>query len=579
MSFYASGMDGQQFQATSTFPYNTVYNSPNNYDNNLSDIYYGRIYCAGAFSAHAYGPWTQWGGTVDWSTAVNTSVWDYGSSPAEITATGSQANALRIHPGAKLKINAGKDLTCTGNTEINGAEGLQISSDATGSGSFIDNGTIDYFNSGSAKVERYLTTCVGSTGASCWHYVSSPITNAVSGVFLGDYLRWYNTVNGAWSSEYTQTNYPLTVMKGFAISEQGSVGPNFHTNHYFTGVLNTNVAAKSLALTTGVDPPGGWNLIGNPYPSAIDINASGIVWNNVLTTVWYLEKSSGTYLAYPKGGTGATGSQWIPSMQGVFVLANGDSPSITFPNTARVHSTAAFYKEVRSPNDVDVLYLKAQGNGRESYDLASVAFRDYTSQNYDNDFDARKLYGDAQSPQLYTVSSDNVYLTINSLPFSEKNCTVPLNLQVFENGTGSYELTASNLQSFRSGTTILLEDKKETKFQELTINPVYAFNYADGDDPARFVLHFYNPFFGMNEQGKNSRMQVYSFGHDVYVKDLTGKPEKGEMFIYSMIGGEIAHCPVAAIQLNKYTFDLPAGYYIVRVITKDNAYNARVYLN
>jgi hypothetical protein len=450
--------------------------------------------------------------------------------------------------------------------------GMLIQSTSGGTGSLLNNSA-----GVTATVERYLTTCVGSTGTSCWHYVASPITNALSAVFKDDYLRWYNTTNGAWSSEYTQLDYPLTVMKGFAISEQGSAGTPPHTNHYFTGELNTSVPAYSLALTgsTGL----GWNLVGNPYPSAIDIESSGITWNNVQSTVWFLQKSSGNYLVYPKGGSGATTTQYIPSMQGFFVYANGTSPSITLSNTARVHNNTAYYKEYLAPNTQDVLYLKAQRLGSELYDLVSVVFRDYTSVNYEDIYDAQKLYGSAEAPQLYTVSADNVSLTINSLPFTGKNNTIPLNLNIFENGSGNYAITASNLESFRSGTTIMIEDKKEAKTQDLTFNPVYNFTYASGDDPARFLLHFANPFFSTGEDVKNQDLQIYSFGNAVYLKDLTGNPEKGEMFIYNMIGQEISHNQVDGIQLNKYTFDLPTGYYIVRVITKEKSFNSRVFLN
>jgi hypothetical protein len=267
-------------------------------------------------------------------------------------------------------------------------------------------------------------------------------------------------------------------------------------------------------------------------------------------------------------------------MQAFFVYANAASPSVTFPNSARVHDNSVpFYKEAQAPNDVDVLYLKAQGNGRESYDLASVVFRDYTTSKYDDAYDAQKIYGDVQTPQLYTLSDDNVNLTINSLPFSDKSSTIPLNLQVFENGTGSYTLTASNLASFRSGTTIFLEDKKETKTQDLTLNPVYSFNYANGDDPARFLLHFYNPYFGINNHSQNNYLQIYSFGHDVYVKNRTENLQTGQVFLYNMMGREIAQKQLDRIQLNKYTFNLPDGYYLVRVITKDNTYTGKVYLN
>jgi hypothetical protein len=63
------------------------------------------------------------------------------------------------------------------------------------------------------------------------------------------------------------------------------------------------------------------------------------------------------------------------------------------------------------------------------------------------------------------------------------------------------------------------------------------------------------------------------------VKDLTGIPEKGDFYLYDMMGKKITEKPVADISLNKYTFNLPDGYYIVRVITKDNTHNCKVYLD
>jgi hypothetical protein len=188
------------------------------------------------------------------------------------------------------------------------------------------------------------------------------------------------------------------------------------------------------------------------------------------------------------------------------------------------------------------------------------------------------MYGRVEAPQLSTLSTNGSTLTINALPFAGKNTVIPMKFSVSSNGTGNYSITATKLESFRAGTIITLEDKKTTTTQALTQNPVYNFSYTTGDDPERFLLHFYNPFYGIDEQFQVNDMHIYSYGHEVYLKDLTGNPEKGDMFIYNMMGQELAHKTVSAISLNKYTFNLPDGYYIVRVITKDKAFNGKVYL-
>ena len=236
-----------------------------------------------------------------------------------------------------------------------------------------------------------------------------------------------------------------------------------------------------------------------------------------------------------------------------------------------------FYKNTQSTNDV--LWLTAEGPTGMT-DETVVYFRPDASGGYDQPFDCQKLWGSENALQLYSNTSDNVQLAVNAMSFGGVNTVVPIGFTIFtSNASGIYSMTATKFESFRTGTSITLEDLKAQKTQELTVNPVYNFTYTDGDNPARFLLHFNNPFFGINDQVTNKDLQIYSYGHVVYLKDLTGKPGKGEMFVFSMIGQEIAHYPVADIQLNKYNFNLPNGYYIVRVISKDALYTGKIYLN
>ncbi len=80
------------------------------------------------------------------------------------------AQEIRVEPNTCLKLEAWSSLDITmGN--------LIIESSSSGDTSLIDFGNV----SCEAKVQRWITE-------SEYHLISSPITNAVSGMFLADYL-------------------------------------------------------------------------------------------------------------------------------------------------------------------------------------------------------------------------------------------------------------------------------------------------------------------------------------------------------------------------------------------------------
>jgi len=532
-----------------------------------------------------------WDGSAseDWNTAEN---WSLGIVPGcslainaviptgatpypVISSTANYTDNLIIQNGATLTINSGKDLTVCGCTEINGPDALILQSGPNNSGNatFIDNGTITYPNNGSVKIELYLSDCTISNGG-CWHYISPPVTSALAQVFLGDYLKYYDEVAGAWSNFITSESFPLKVMQGYIVSNNGTV------TRVFQGEVNTGNLSELLSRTTPPPQGGyGWNLAGNPYPSPLDLESPGITWNNIEKKVWYYSKFAENYKPYVVGGLANPGTRYCPSMQGFFVHVPSGYNAETLQVTNVARTTArdtSFYKSTRSINDL--IWLKVE-ESRGMNDEVVIYFRPDATSGYDKDFDCQKLNGTAIAPQLYAVSSDDSRLTIDVLPFAGINTSIPLEFSVSSEGTGNYSMTASKLESFRAGTKIRLEDKKESKTQELTENPVYNFSYNEGDNPSRFILHFFNPFYGIDDHDREDGLLIYSSGKDVYLKNLTGNPEKGEMFIYNTLGLEITQKSVSAISLNKYTFNLPDGYYIVSVVTSDKTYNNMVFLD
>jgi len=97
-----------------------------------------------------------------------------------------QAQGIIIQSGAKMTVQDGAKLNTTGTA------GITVKSDASGTGSFVDQnsgtGNVTFSGSGSQTVERYLAK-------DAWHLISAPISNALSGIFIDQYLRTYDEAN------------------------------------------------------------------------------------------------------------------------------------------------------------------------------------------------------------------------------------------------------------------------------------------------------------------------------------------------------------------------------------------------
>ena len=106
----------------------------------------------------------------------------------------------------------------------------------------------------------------------------------------------------------------------------------------FTGALNDG--AISPALTYTLAGSSGWNLVGNPYPSAIDWDmVSSMTGLDNAVYVW--DNANQNYKEWV-AGVGDLTDGIIPAMQGFFVKANAASPTLTFQNSQRVHSGSAY---------------------------------------------------------------------------------------------------------------------------------------------------------------------------------------------------------------------------------------------
>jgi len=332
----------------------------------------------------------------------------------------------------------------------------------------------------------------------------------------------------------------------------------------------------SIPVPYSGNPMDGWCLVGNAYPSAVDLSLASVTWTKIYQTAWFWDPIAANYVSYIVGGTGLH-SKYAPPQQGFFVrhdTTDYSGPgSLAMTNNARLINAEPFLKSDNSL--ADYLVLTATKDNSEMNDKTVVHFRDDATIAYDDIYDAFKLEGDLQAPQLYSrIPSEKV--CVNSLPWISEEQVVPVGF--YCGVSGNFEIMADNLASFQDGIKIYLEDLKETNMQELTENPSYPFVYHQGDNPDRFLLHFVNPFVG-SEEKEIAQFQVYAYEDAVYVKNLIAAGMQGDLKMFDQTGRLVFSATLQNIPLNVFRPQVTDGFYMVTVNNEHAVKTVKVYLH
>lgn len=372
---------------------------------------------------------------------------------------GITAQGIKVSPGSCIIIEEGSTVEIiTGN--------LLIQSDANSDASLIDRGTLSITSGEATDVERYITP-------DAWHLISSPNDIALSGMFEGHFLQYYNTSGDTWN-DIVLPDYQMNVMQGYSIWSVAT------QDTIFVYTATTNTGEQSAGFTNAGSS---FNLLGNPYPSGLDWDEVAIP-AGLSSGVYMWDPELGDYVYYINGGgVGNTTTSYIPSGQGFMVYASGGSGTLSLDNADRTHAgQQAFFK---SGNHNEIVLLKVTGNNITTQ--AAVRFHPDATPGHDPLFDVHKIISNvAKVPKLYSINVDGKH-AINTLASVTETETVPLG---FEAGIdGEYTITASELDSFDPATTIILEDQATNTFVDLRANPVYTF-YHQGTEQRNMFLHF-----------------------------------------------------------------------------------------
>jgi len=468
-----------------------------------------------------------WGDLARWSNGLPGAITNVTISGTATITSLVECNNCTISSNGALTVNTGTGLIVDGNLLIQSG------------GSFISEAA-DLDVIGSTTVERYIT-------GNGWHLISSPVAGATAEMFTGKYLQKHDEYFNAYS-DVLDINEALTPMKGFALWGDAS---GFTAS--YAGSLNTGTQSYSTTYS-GVGK--GWNLVGNPYPSAIDF---ALLSRNNVNNAFYVHISNSSWGVYGAGVSSpdVTVTQYIASGQGFFVQASA-AGSLSMANTARVHNSIAFHKKsVGVVNNL--IRLTVSGNGYT--DEAVVRFVPEATAAFDGEFDAHKLYGDVdEAAQLYTLGTTP--LAINALPETD---AVPVGVHVGANGV--YTIAATEVNNIPE---VTLEDTKTGIYTDL-LKGSYSFSFTPGENEQRFMLHF-GPLAVNNVE--NSFANIYSNSHTVYI-DMKDNM-KGNIFVYNMTGQLVAKVPASQ---GRSTINLAnTGNYIVKVICDKSTMVKKVFI-
>lgn len=423
-----------------------------------------------------------WDGSTDddWNTAGN---WDK-------IIPGSYQN-VNIPTGETPVISSTTSANCYDLT-LEGSATLNINSDESNNGSLIVGGT----SSGNITYNRYMT------GVDKWHLISSPVgaqsvnsfvtngSNAIATNSTKYGLAPYNNSTPAWE-HFTTSNTPgnFDAGKGYEVlrTSSGSVA--------FTGTVATS--SVSIGITENTNS---WNLVGNPYPSAISGNNPAAAVNNFIAVntaalhdsyeaIYVWNPASSTYLTVNHTYLSNTAFYVAPG-QAFFVYSVVGGSSVSFTEAMQDHQTAAsFYKN--DYQSIPTLKLMAAKDDRST--ATTIKYIEGTTTGLDRGYDAGRITVGDNSFAIYThLVGDNENLIdfdIQCLPNNDfENMVVPVGLNAPE---GSEIIFNVELTDFPTDLYVYLEDREKGEFTNLDeSNSKYSI-YTDNEISGigRFYLH------------------------------------------------------------------------------------------
>jgi hypothetical protein len=370
---------------------------------------------------------------------------------------------------------------------------LTLLSTATGTGSI---GTIQGGGDviGQITLQRYIPPAPQN-----WVYISNPLLNQtisnwndeiVTSGFPGSDFPSYNfnniyhydesqpgDRNTGWVGATNVTN-SLDPLKGYIVFMNGNANTIIASGQFQKGTTNIPLSYNDLIPGVGFNDPDGWNLISNVYPSAIDwvaVKNESSSWNSSNGTYYVYDAVGSNYRAYNANILGGTANRFIASSQSFFVQATAPGQSISFVESSKSSSSAAFQR-----NTEDASLIRFELAHGAMHDEMLLTIQEGATLGFDELFDAIKWNSPVNTaPEMAFVSSENSLLTIQAIGELSESIEIPVYIEMPQ--TGTYTLSITEAQNLPLGVCLTVEDVVTGQIvaldqgQSITINNTAAY--------------------------------------------------------------------------------------------------------
>ncbi|MES2410050.1 MAG: fibronectin type III domain-containing protein, partial [Bacteroidota bacterium] len=486
---------------------------------------------------------------------------DVANDPIISAAPDAVGYNLLVYPNAQLTINSNQNLTITDKVTIQTSGIFTINNSA----SLIQINNV--LNSGNITYKRESPT-IRTLDYTYW---SSPVAdfnvnNIVSPYSFGLIYKWNTTLangnggQGFWQSASGDT---MIAGKGYIARAPGTAPFNNTTYNVlsgsFTGVPNngnitipvergtdqnlaTHYGTNGAQITNFSD---NWNLLGNPYPSAIrasqflfDNNTKiegnvrlwthGTLPSTIEASPFYGSYVSnytpGDYLTYNFTGTSccpAAGSDlFIGAAQGFFVqmvdgtpVSSADNITVGFTNSLRsaTYSNNTFYRMQNHTTSVssDVNNMERNRiwldlvNPDNHTDRTLFGYIENATMGKDSFYDCATQ--NTGGTQIYSRVDETKYLIQGrALPF-DVNDEVPIGISI--PAEGNYKIAIAGVDGLFTSQNIYLKDDLLDITHDLRLSP-YEFTASTGIIDNRFKIVYINNALGNPEHSIDNTIKV-----------------------------------------------------------------------
>jgi len=346
------------------------------------------------------------------------------------------------------------------------------------------------------------------------------------------------------------------MVKGIGYAAEGITGSTDIHNIEFKGVPNNGLVQFNLNYHADVDLENDFNLIGNPYPSAIDAIRFFDGNINIDPTIYFWTHTtpidggdSGDYSfsdyaeRNKSGGTGVAPGEdpdgYIGSGQGFFVRASA-SGTVMFSNNMRTHDTDANSQFFKSNNtktnsqplkEKDRIWLNLTTD-KGGFNQLLVAFIENATKGVDRGYDATELNG-GNVLSFYSHIDKGKYAIQGLGDFSTEE-TIDLG---FDSSVAPRVLTISidKTEGALNEAEIYLVDHLLNITNDLKKTAYQFEQTTTGENINRFTLKFNSQALGIDDQtlNKNNFIVSNEYGnlkiissqlvHSIIIYDLLGR--------------------------------------------------------